>query len=141
MHSNTNAGALALGSLIFAASFAGAARAQSNETAAIPRVVTTAQSRAGTCNRACLEGWVDRYFAAVIADDPSRVPLASGVRFTENGQVLPVGAGLWKSMKAAGTYRLPVTDPDAGQIALITTVVEDHADPAPGTPALLALRL
>ena len=55
--------------------------------------------------------------------------------------MLPLGEGLWKSMKAAGTYRLAVTDPDAGQIALITTVVEDHADPAQGTPALLALRL
>ena len=77
----------------------------------------------------------------MIADDPSAVPLARNVRFTENGQVLPVGEGLWKSMKAAGTYRLPVTDADAGQIALITTVVEDHADPAQGTAALLALRL
>ena len=77
----------------------------------------------------------------MIADDPSAVPLARNVRFTENGQVLPLGEGLWKSMKAAGTYRLAVTDADAGQIALITTVVEDHADPAQGVPALLALRL
>jgi hypothetical protein len=44
-------------------------------------------------------------------------------------------------MKAVGTYRLAVTDADAGQIALIMTVVEDHADPAQGAPALLALRL
>jgi hypothetical protein len=119
----------------------GPAGAQSNAVAAIPRVATTTQSRAASCNRACLEGWVDRYFAAVIADDPNAVPLAQNVRFTENGQVLPVGEGLWKSMKSAGNYRLPVTDPEAGQIALITTVVEDHADPAQGTPALLALRL
>jgi hypothetical protein len=119
----------------------GTARAQSNEAAAVPRVVTTTQSRAASCNRSCLEGWVDRYFAAVIADNPRAVPLARNVRFTENGQVLPVGEGLWKSMKSAGTYRLPVTDADAGQIALITTVVEDHADPGQGTPALLALRL
>jgi hypothetical protein len=44
-------------------------------------------------------------------------------------------------MKGAGKYRLPVVDEDAGQIALITTLVEDHADPTKGTPALLALRL
>jgi hypothetical protein len=115
--------------------------AQNNEIAAIPRVVTTTESRAASCDRACLEGWVDRYFAAVIADDPRAVPLSRNVRFTENGQVLPPGEGLWKSMKSAGSYRLTVADADAGQIALITTVVEDHPDPAQGVGALLALRL
>ena len=58
-------------------------------------MVTTTQSRAASCNRACLEGFVDRYFAAVIADDPTAVPLAQNVRFSENGQVLPLGEGLW----------------------------------------------
>jgi hypothetical protein len=106
-----------------------------------PSVVATSRSRAADCDRACLEGFVDRYFAGVIADDPKLASLAPNVRFTENGQLLPLGEGLWKSMKEAGKYRLAVTDPDAGQIALITTVVEDHRDPALGTPSLLALRL
>ena len=127
--------------LVCAVGLSGAAVAQSNAVAAIPRPATTTQSRAASCDRACLEGWVDRYFAAAAADDPKAVPLAQNVRFTENGQVLPVGEGLWKSMKSAGKYRLAVADPEAGQIALITTVLEDNADPAQGTPALLALRL
>lgn len=139
MYARFTASALALG--FVSASVTSTVLAQSDEVAAIPSVATTTTSRAASCNRGCLEGWVDRYFAAVIADNPSAVPLAPNVRFTENGQVLPVGEGLWKSMKSAGRYRLPVTDADAGQIALITTVVEDHADPAQGTPALLALRL
>jgi hypothetical protein len=140
MYSRATAGALALG-IVFTATAQSAAEAQGNAGAAIPRVVTTSTSHAASCDRACLEGFVDRYFAAVIADDPSAAPLAPNVRFTENGQVLPLGEGLWKSMKATGAYRLAVTDPDAGQIALITTVVEDHADPAQGAPALMALRL
>ena len=127
--------------LVLAGGLFAAVSAQSNDVAAIPRVVTSTKSRAASCDRACLEGWVDRYFAAVVADDPKAVPLAQRVRFTENGQVLPVGEGLWKSMKSAGKYRLAVADPEAGQIALITTVVEDNADPTQGTPALLALRL
>ena len=134
-------GALALGGLLATSGLTASAFAQSNEIAAIPRVATTTQSHAASCNRACLEGFVDRYFAAVIADDPSAVPLAPNVRFTENGQVLPVGEGLWKSLKGTGHYRLAVVDADAGQIALITTVIEDNADPAKGTPALVALRL
>ena len=141
MNSQATASAFALGFILTAAGSSSPALAQSNALAAIPQLVTTSQSRAASCDRACLEGFVDRYFAAVIADDPSAAPLAPSVRFTENGQVLPLGEGLWKSMKAAGKYRLAVTDPEAGQIALITTVVEDHADPAQGTPALMALRL
>jgi len=79
--------------LVFAAvGLSSAADAQSNAVAAIPRAATTTRSHAGSCDRACLEGWVDRYFAAVTADDPRAVPLAQNVRFTENGQVLPVGA-------------------------------------------------
>ena len=130
MDSRAAASALALGIVLTAIGSSGAAQAQSNDVAAIPRVATTTTSHAASCDRACLEGFVDRYFAAVIADDPSAVPLARNVRFTENGQVLPLGEGLWKSMKSAGKYRLAVADPEAGQIALITTVVEDHADPA-----------
>ncbi|HET7923344.1 MAG TPA: hypothetical protein VFL30_00510, partial [Rhodanobacteraceae bacterium] len=92
----------ALALVLASVGFSGEVAAQSNAAAAIPRVATTTKSRAASCDRACLEGWVDRYFAAVIADDPRAVPLAANVRFTENGQVLPVGEGLWKSMKSAG---------------------------------------
>src|SRR5262245_50021977 len=132
----SSAVALALG-----VGFASMAAAQSNDVAAIPRVVTSTQSHAASCDRACLEGWVDRYFAAVVADNPSSVPLAQRVRFTENGQVLPVGEGLWKSMKSAGKYRLMVADPEADNIALIIAVGDDNANPTMGTPALVALRL
>jgi hypothetical protein len=103
--------------------------------------IPSTKSHIKECNRRCLEGFVDKYFKAVIDDAPAEAPLAPNVRFTENGQRLPLGEGLWKSMKAAGKYRLLVTDPDAGQIALITTVVEDARDPNGGAPALMALRL
>lgn len=93
------------------------------------------------CDRSCLEGFVDRYFQAVIDDDPSAVPLSTNVRFTENGQQLPIGEGLWKSMKAAGKYRLFVTDVPAGQVALLTTVIEDGRDASTGVAAFAALRL
>jgi len=95
----------------------------------------------GDCDRACLESFVDQYFAAVIDNAPGRIPLAQGVRFTENAQQLAIGDGLWNTMKAIGPYRLFVTDPEAGQVALITTIEEDHREPDKGTPALIALRL
>ena len=128
MRSKLSASALAFVSALAVTGASSAVLAQNDVTAAIPTVTTTTQSRAASCDRACLEGFVDTYFAAVIADDPGSVPLARNVRFTE-GQVLPLGEGLWKSMKAAGTYRLAVTDADRADRA-DHTVVEDHADPA-----------
>ena len=100
---------------------------------------TWAQS--GACNRACLEGFVDRYLDALVKHDPSAVPLAANVRFTENGQRLAIGDALWRSMKSKGTYRLFVSDVEAGQVAFIGTVNEENSDPAQSTPALIALRL
>jgi hypothetical protein len=98
-------------------------------------------ANAQDCNRACLEGWVDRYLAAVIDDDPSAVPLSRDVRFTEDGQRLEVGDGLWNSMKSNGGYRLFVTDVPAQQVAVLATIAEDDRLPAGEVPALLALRL
>jgi hypothetical protein len=96
---------------------------------------------AAPCDRACLEGFVDRYFDALLAHDPSRVPLAPGVRYTEDGQQLAIGDGLWRTMHAKGHYRLFVTDPRAGQVAFFGTIEEDNRDPAKGTEVLMALRL
>lgn len=101
----------------------------------------TAFAQSDTCDRTCLEGFVDRYFDAVAANEPSRVPLARNVRFTENAQLLAIGDGLWNTMKAHGGYRLFVTDVEAGQVAFLGTIEEDHREPDQGTAALISLRL
>jgi hypothetical protein len=93
------------------------------------------------CDRGCLEGFVDHYLDAVAANRPDQLPLAAGVHFTEDGQQLAIGDGLWNSLRAKGSYRLFVTDVAAGQVAFLGSIEEDNADPAKGTPALLALRL
>ena len=110
----------------------------------IAGTVVSAQAGAQSgadCDRGCLEAWVDTYLDAVIADDPSAVRFARNVRFTEDGQQLELGDGLWNTMKAKGSYRLFVTDVEAQQVAFIGTIDEDHRDPAQATPALLGLRL
>jgi hypothetical protein len=93
------------------------------------------------CNRACLESYVDRYLDAVVANQPASVPLAPGVRFTEDGQQLVIGDGLWNTMRAKGRYRLFVTDVPAGQVTFLGSIEEDHREANQGTPALIALRL
>ena len=93
------------------------------------------------CDRACLEGFVDLYMDAMIAHDPGQVPLTENFRMTENGQRLPVGDALWKTMVGKGTYRLFVTDPDAGQVAFFGTIREEANNNPEGSTAAMALRL
>ena len=94
-----------------------------------------AQPKAGRdCDRACLEPFVDRYLDAVVAHDPAKAPLAKGAKFTENGQRLEFGEGLWNTMTGQGAYRLFVADVEAGQVAFLGSIQEA------GTPAMIALR-
>ena len=94
-----------------------------------------AQSKSGPCDRACLEAFVDRYLDAVIAHDPSKAPIARNAKFTENGQKLELGDGLWNTMDGKGTYRLFVTDVEAQEVAFLGSISEEK------TPAVIALRL
>lgn len=46
---------------------------------------------AGECTRALLDGLLDDYFSALSAGDPSSLPLAADVKFTENAQIVEIG--------------------------------------------------
>jgi hypothetical protein len=87
------------------------------------------------CERACLEGLVDRYVDALVAHDPGRIPVAPGVRFVENGVQLPLGSALWKTASARGTYSHYFADVAGGQAGFIGTLREH------GQGMILVLRL
>ena len=93
-----------------------------------------AQGRA-PCDRACLTGLLDRYVDALVAREPSRLPVAATVKFTENGQRLEPGDGAWRTVTARGGYALKIADVERGQAVLMGTIRE--AD----TPTLFVLRL
>src|SRR5471030_1040486 len=67
------------------------------------------------CDRACLEGVVNQYLAALAARDPKRLPLSADVRYTENDQVMQLGDGFWKTVEGPGNYKHIFVDPEAGQ--------------------------
>ncbi len=90
---------------------------------------------AAPCDRACLEGFVDRYLEALVAHNPFGLPLAQKVRFSENDQPLPLGDGLWNTATGLGTYRLVISDPQGAQAGFFGTMREN------GTPVAVALRL
>ena len=46
-------------------------------------------------DRDYLIGFIDKYFEALVTQDPGSLPLAKNVRYTENGQLLELGDGMW----------------------------------------------
>jgi len=104
--------------------------------AILPAATLSSQVRpAPTCDRTCLEGFVDRYLDALVAHDAFSLPLAPGVVFSENSQRLTMGDGLWNTATGLGEYRLYVSDPEGGQVGFFGTVLEN------GGLVALALRL
>src|SRR5580765_8173736 len=87
------------------------------------------------CNRACLEGLVDQYLAAVVAHDPKRLPLSADVKYTENDQVLDVGDGFWNTATEIGNYKHYFADPLTSQAAWMGTMKEGRGQ------LIMALRL
>ncbi len=90
---------------------------------------------AASCDRACLEGFVNQYLDAMVARNPYGLPLAPKVKFTENEQVIPLGEGIWGTASGLGTYKLYVSDPQTGQVGFLGTLRENDA------PVAIAIRL
>src|ERR1700761_7662162 len=88
------------------------------------------------CNRACLKDLASTYIAALVAHDPSKVPLAADVKFVENVTPMKPGEGLWKTAsEVPTTFAVYVPDPVAGQVGFIGMMKSD------GKIIELALRL
>jgi hypothetical protein len=82
-------------------------------------------AKAGDCDRACLNGFVDQYMAAVAAHDPSKFPHAANARYTENNVEMKLGEGLWQTSDGWGSYKVYVDDPQTGQVGFLGVSNED----------------
>jgi len=78
------------------------------------------------CDRSCLYELVDLYLDGLKAGDPSRVPWAEEVMFTENNVPLRIGDGLWGTITGMGDYDLRAADVSTGQVAFFGVVDEPH---------------
>lgn len=119
----TDDGSAAVAGTSAMASAAGAQAAMGSSTAA------------AACDRACLTGFNDAYLAALTAHDASQLDTAPDVRFTENGQELPLNEGLWAVARELGPYRQDMAEVPAGQTAGFVSLTDDRGD------VLLAFRL
>jgi hypothetical protein len=97
---------------------------------------TQATPPAPACDDACLTGMVNNYIAALVAHNPSEVPLAPNVEFVENLKDLKPGEGLWKTASAPPTtFKIYVPDQVSEQVGFMGVMKADNK------PIILALRL
>lgn len=95
-----------------------------------------------TCDRTCLEKWVDRYLVAMRDKDKNPEMFTPDLKFTEDGVRLPFGnEGLWYSMSGIGNYKFYVPDVETQQVAFLGTVREKAARGGEESLSALALRL
>jgi hypothetical protein len=87
------------------------------------------------CTRACMEELAGRFLQALAGHAPQNLPLAGNVRYTEMGQELELGDGLWGTASDVGGYRHIFADPATGQIGLFATMKEN------GKPFVMGARL
>jgi len=99
-------------------------------------VLSVRPAVANDCDRACLGDLVTQYLKDMAAHNPAALPVSPNVRFTENGDVMKLGDGLWRTASGLGTYRKDILDV-AGHTAATQAVVLEDGD----KPVLFALRL
>jgi hypothetical protein len=78
---------------------------------------------------------IDRYLEDLVANDPSSLPLADNVRFTEDTVEMDLGQGLWQNATGVRRYRQDILDVGSGTAASQVVVEEG------GVPVMLMLRM
>lgn len=81
--------------------------------------------------RADLYKVLDRYLAALEANDPTQVDWAPVVYNTENNVALMVGDGMWVTVTGRGSYDLRFCDPEQRTVGFFGSIFETTADESP----------
>ena len=88
------------------------------------------------CDRACLTSAITAYTDALLAHDPSKLPLADNVKFTENGQLMKLAdSPLWDGASRPRDYRQDIIDVRQG-VAGSHIILEEY-----GVPVMMLVRL
>jgi hypothetical protein len=84
-----------------------------------------AKAATPACDRTCLQDMVDKVLAAMVAHDAKRLPLAQGVRYTEDGQTLALNDGFWGTATGQGAYKHYFLDTRAQQAGFFGVMKEN----------------
>lgn len=99
-------------------------------------ILTAAFASAQTCDKTCLENFVDLYMEALIAHKPAQLAMTQRVKNTEDGVRLDPGDGFWRTALGKGSYRLFNTDVPNGQVVFMGTMRE-----VPNLAVIVMIRL
>jgi hypothetical protein len=108
---------------------------------AMAAVAATALTATGTvdaqaaCDRECLTGFVDTYFAALASNDAGAVPLANDAKITTNGRIGSLSDAFWDGADRT-VYRWDIVNERLGDTGTEAVVRNDD-----GTKTILMLRL
>jgi hypothetical protein len=118
------------GSEPVASAGAGAASTTSAEPATVP-----ANTPGNACPRDVLQQRLDAYLDAMAQGAPASLPVHSNLHYTENGQSVMLGRGLWLSQPRARFTRSALDTQSCGSVT--HAVLEENL----GTTVMLGLRL
>lgn len=76
------------------------------------------------CDRACLGDMITQYVDALVAHDPSGLPLADTVKYTEDSSVAQLGEGIWQSVTGNQGFRQDYID-TRKQVAAAHVVLDE----------------
>jgi hypothetical protein len=103
--------------------------------AAAVSLFSAAAGARAECDRQCLTGFIDKYFAALAANDAHSVPLARDAKITQNGKAVSLGRTFWETA-GQPVYRWDIVDEQRGDTG--TEAVIGNAD---GSKTMFMLRL
>src|SRR5688572_1721764 len=89
--------------------------------------LTRNASAAESCDRACLGSMITQYVDALVARDPSKLPLADNLRYTEDSRAIKLGDGIWKTATAKGQFRQDYLDTRKQVAASHVVILEGQA--------------
>jgi hypothetical protein len=88
-----------------------------------------------TCNRACLTGFIDTYYQALLANDARALPQAAGARITLNGAQTALAGAFWPAAKTV-RWRFDAVNERLGDTGTQVVIINED-----GSETMEVLRL
>ena len=82
----------------------------------------------GAVGRGQLVFVIDRFLAALLSRESRPEGIAGSVRYTENGQPLNIGDGLWGTVSEIGECKVVLADPETGSVGFFGCIKEYNVD-------------
>jgi hypothetical protein len=82
----------------------------------------------GSMSREKLVSVVDRFLAALLSRESRPEGIAGSVRYTENGQPLNIGDGLWGTVSEIGECKVVLADQETGSVGFFGCIKEYNVD-------------